>query len=248
MMVIVFSLFFGAVIGSFLNVVIDRVPQEQSLVTPPSHCPSCNTRIRRRDLIPIFSYLHLRGRCQSCGSRIPIRVLIVEIASAVTPPMILATQGVTPVAFFTVACALVLLVLSVIDLEHGIVPPIIVLPITVAAVPAVMLLPPAEWKSALLGAAVTTGLLLLPALLRAGAIGWGDVKLAPFLGLASGYPQAFLAILSAFIMGGIIATTLLALHIVGRKTPIPFVPFLAAGTLVAMLWGKPIVHWYSGIF
>ncbi|MBI2859623.1 MAG: prepilin peptidase [Chloroflexi bacterium] len=242
------AFFFGGSLGSFLNVVIDRVPSGKSLVRPPSHCDACGRTLRPLELVPVFSYVLLKGRCRTCAAKVPPRVLLVELACALGAVVTVYFYGVSGTAAFTYFSGLVLLALAVIDLEQGVVPHEIVLPATVAGLLAAVFFPPLGWKSALLGGGVAFAVFLLPAVLRPGGMGWGDVKLAPFLGIVTGFPGVLVMLFISFVLGGAGAVAVLLAGKGGRKTAMPFVPFLATGTMVALIWGRTLADWYKSLF
>lgn len=247
-LLVVFGFLFGISLGSFLNVVIDRVPQGKSLLAPPSHCDSCGARLSAFELIPVFSYLALRGRCRSCSARVPHRVLWVELIAGAGAAGAAAFYGLSSPGVMIYFSGVVLLTLSVIDIELGIVPDQIVLPATAIALVAAVIFPDVGWKSALLGGGISLGVLLLPALLRRGSMGGGDITLAPFLGIVSGYPAILVGLLSAFLLGGAAGAVILLTRKGNGKTPLPFVPFLSVGVLIGLVWGRTIVRWYVGQF
>jgi len=239
---------FGITLGSFLNVVVDRVPRGQSLLRPPSHCPSCGYSLRPIDLIPVFSYLALRGRCRRCHTAIPLRTLLVEIAAGAIPAAFVAAYGLNATAIFYSLATLSLGALALIDLEHGIVPNSLLLVLTPAALVAILVHPTISTGSHLIGAAAAFAVLLAIALLRRAGIGWGDVKLAPLLGLLTAFPYVIAALLLSFVIGGTFGALLLLSRRATTKTAVPFVPFLALGTFLAMVWGKPLLNWYFSFF
>lgn len=247
-LLIIFAGLIGVSLGSFLNVVIDRVPARKSLISPPSHCDSCGARLSRVDLIPVFSYIALKGRCRRCRARVPVRVLVVEVLSGAGAAAVVAAYGAGAEAALMYFAGLGLLSLTVIDIEQGIVPHEILLPLTLLGLAAAIVYPPLGWRSALVGGGVSFGVLLLPAVLRPGGIGWGDVKLAPFLGLVSGFPAIVVGLFSAFVLGGLSAVVFLLAGRGSRKAAVPFVPFLAAGTMVGLICGRALVRWYLGFF
>ncbi len=238
----------GACFGSFLNVVADRLPRSLSIVSPPSHCESCGRRLQAEDNIPIISYLHLKGRCRYCGASIPRRIFWVELGTAALFAFLFWKYGLSHQLPVMAVYGSIFIVLTVTDLEHGILPNKIVYPsIAVALAVATAAhflhlsgLP--DLKSAAIGGAVGFVFLLVPALISRG-MGWGDVKLAAFIGLATGFPLVLLALFLSIIAGGLVAAALLLLKIKGRKDAIPFGPFLALGTLVTLLWGDNILGW-----
>jgi leader peptidase (prepilin peptidase) / N-methyltransferase len=235
----------GAVFGSFLNVVAYRLPRRESLVRPASRCPSCGTQIRPYDNVPVLSWLWLRGRCRSCSARIPVRYPLVEAASAgLCVGAVLAGGGAAKVALHL---ALVLLVVPValIDLEHRIIPNKLTALGAVVALALGLALDPSGEPVRLIAAAAAGGALLLAALAYPGGMGMGDVKLAAVLGLYLGRdvaPAMLIALLAGVLVGALVIARKGASA--GRKTALPFGPFLALGAIVAVFAGEPLVNWY----
>ncbi len=253
----------GMVIASFLNVVIDRLPNKESLIFPPSHCPSCQHRLAVRDLVPVFSYLWLRGRCRYCQAPIPRRLLGMEIGLGALFPLLYWHYGLSVELGIVAYCCCLFIVLMVIDWEHGLILNKIVYPAMIAAVlisiflagsisvfmlgNSIILLPPGIAQAAI-GGAVGFGITLLVVLLSRGGMGWGDVKMAALIGLVIGFPLVFFTLIMAAILGGLVAVILLLLKKKKRKEAIPFGPALAIATIVTLIWGKGILIWWLGIF
>lgn len=238
----------GAVIGSFLNVVADRLPARESLVRPPSQCPSCHRRLRALELIPVMSFLALRGRCRTCRARIPRRVFAVELGTAVVFGLAAWRYGVNPRAVISSVYAALLIAFLVIDMEHGLIPNRLIVPALGVAALAV---PFSGWVDpvyTLLGGAVSFGLLLAIAVVASGGMGMGDVKLGAFLGVILGFPQIVPGLLVAFISGGAIAAGLLISGRLKRDDRIPFGPFMAAAGILFLLYGDPIEYWWLARF
>jgi leader peptidase (prepilin peptidase)/N-methyltransferase len=255
---IVIFILLGMVVASFLNVCCDRLPVGESIVYPPSHCPACRRRLRVKDLIPVFSYLWLRGRCRYCRAPIPRRLLWVEIGTGVLFGLTYWHYGLSlelPIALFYSSLFIVLLV---IDLEHRLILNKIVYPaMGVALLISILFsiphfLPQVEIVPGILGAAIGGGiglvLFFLVVLVSRGGMGWGDVKMAALIGLVTGFPLIFVALLLAVIAGGLVAGLLLALKIKRRREAIPFAPFLSLAAIVTLLWGSNILSWYLGLF
>lgn len=246
---------FGAAIGSFLNVCIDRLPEGQSIVTGRSHCDACKRQIRATDLIPVLSYVALRGRCRDCGARIPRRVVLVEAATGLSFAGLFLAYGTSVTFAILAAYAAILIIVFVIDLERGLILNRVVFPALILSLIVAAVAPPAWlgnlFPHSLLSAAAGAGsgflLLFLIALVARGGMGWGDVKFAAFMGAATGFPLVFVALFCGIIIGGIVAIALLASGKKGRKQAIPFGPFLALGTMAAMLWGPQMLSWYIGL-
>ncbi len=232
----------GLALGSFLNVVAARVPRRTSIVKPASACMECKTPIARRDNVPVLSWLLLRGRCRSCGTRISPLYPAVELATALlVAACVLAfgLSGQTVVAAFF--CG-VLVAVSAIDLTHRIIPNRIVLPSFVIVLVAQTLLEPSpQWALGALGA---SGFLFLAVLAYPAGMGMGDVKLALLMGAALG-KLVPVALMVGMISALVPAVILLARHgSKARKMGIPFGPFLALGSVVALFFGEPILDWY----
>jgi prepilin signal peptidase PulO-like enzyme (type II secretory pathway) len=243
---IVFFALLGMTIASFLNVCIDRLPENESLIFPASHCSSCNHRLSVKDLIPVFSYLWLRGRCRYCQASIPRRILWVEIGTGVLFAFLYWYYGLTAELAVTAFFSSLLIVIMVIDLERGLILNKLVYPGIVIALIVSIFLPPYIAKAAI-GGGIGFGIFILITLISRGGMGWGDVKLATLLGLITGFPLVFIALLLAIIFGGLVAIVLLLLKIRGRKEPIPFGPFLSLSIIVTMLWGNNILDWYLNL-
>jgi leader peptidase (prepilin peptidase)/N-methyltransferase len=252
----VFFVLLGMIVASFLNVCCDRLPVKQSLVYPPSHCPACSRRLAARDLIPVFSYLVLRGRCRYCKAPIPKRVLWVEIATAALFGLAFWQYGLSielPIVLFYISIFMVILVM---DLEHGLILNKIVYPALVIALllsifftiflPQVGLVPHIGWAA--VGGGIGFVVFLLIAIVSRGGMGFGDVKLAALVGLATGFPLVVVALIMGMILGGLAAVILLGFKIKKRREAMPFGPFLAVAAIVTLLWGNQILNWYLGIF
>jgi leader peptidase (prepilin peptidase)/N-methyltransferase len=243
----------GAILGSFLNVVIYRVPRRESIVRPGSACPACGTRLLARDNIPIVSFLLLRGRCRACSARISPRYPIVEAIAGGLPVLLLLRFG-FGVEFIVYLClSYVLLVLSFIDLDLRILPDRVTLPgLVVGLIVAPLLhLTPSFWSS-LIGALVGGGLLYVigilgELMLKKESMGGGDVKLAAMLGAFMGWQTTVLALFVAFFVGAVVGVAVIASKRTDWSRSIPFGPFIALGAVVSILWGEPLVTWYSSL-
>ncbi len=243
----------GLAIGSFLNVCCDRLPLRQSIISPPSHCSSCGQKLKIGDLVPLFSYLWLRGHCRYCGARIPLRLPLVEVGTALLFALLCWNYGLGPQLPMALIYACIFLVVLVIDLEHGLILDIVVYPAMVLAFIFSFFWPELGWPglgvlSALLGGAIGFALLLVPYLISRGGMGGGDVKLAGLIGLAIGFPYVLIALLMAIIAAGVLAIALIVSRRRTRKQTIPFGPFLAAAAMFTVVWGHPIADWVIGIF
>jgi len=236
---------FGMILGSFLNVCIDRIPRAESLAAGRSHCDSCGRSLSALELIPVISYLALRGRCRNCGARIPVRVPLVEIGTGLLFGLIWLRYPASPEALLIAAYGALLIVILVIDLERGRILNKLSYPAIGLALLAVPFTPGRDAAQLLIGGAAAFGLLLLIAWIYPAGMGMGDVKLAAFIGLTVGHPQVWLALFLAFVGGGLISGGLVLARVIGRRDPIAFGPFLAAGAMATLLYGEQILNWWS---
>jgi leader peptidase (prepilin peptidase)/N-methyltransferase len=233
---------FGLVIGSFLNVVIARLPERRSLWRPGSACPACGAAIAWYDNIPMLSFLALRGRCRACDVAISWRYPAVELLTAAA--FLGAWLAFGPTGRFVVASALLaaLIAITVIDLEHQIIPDVITLPGIVAGV--LIGMGTGAWLDSLIGVLVGGGVFFVIILVQPGGMGGGDMKLGGMLGAFLGWKVLLFSLFVAVTLGGALAIALLATGLRGRKDPIPFGPFLALGGATGLLWGEGVVTWY----
>ena len=245
----VIAFVFGAVLGSFLNVVIWRLPRGESLVSPPSRCPSCGAPVKPYDNIPILSWLLLRGRCRNCGARISARYPLVELLTAVLMALVPVFLGADEDVWIGFALVLILVPLTFIDLDHRILPNKITYPAVVVAIVLVAIFETGDLPEHLIAGAAAFAFLFAAAWFYPKGMGVGDVKLAGVMGLFLGRNVAP-ALLVAFLLGTIVGIGVMARKGVaaGRKTAIPFGPFLAAGALVGLYVGDEIVDWYLDSF
>jgi leader peptidase (prepilin peptidase)/N-methyltransferase len=240
---------FGAVIGSFLNVCIYRLPAGESLVRPGSRCPQCKAPIAWHDNVPILSYLWLRGRCRSCRARIAWRYPLVEALNAAGYGFIAWRFGATVTAFVYVLLFSALIVVSFIDLDHMIIPNAITYPGMVLGLISGMMILPRWWESIsgfLLGGGYLYFMVVIsPYLFKKEGMGEGDVKLLAMIGAIVGWKLVIVIIILAASLGSIVGLTLIAMRKLGRHQPIPFGPYLCVGAVVAMLYGTEILAWYG---
>jgi len=244
---------FGAVIGSFLNVCIYRIPAGQSIVSPPSSCPDCGRRIRWYENIPILSYLFLLGRCAGCKKPISIRYPLVEALNGLLFVLIFYSFGfswATPVYSLFVS---MLVVITFIDLDHQIIPDMISLPGIGIGFACSFLIPWVGWLDSLLGIVLGGGLLLLIAmgyeyLAKREGMGGGDIKLLAMLGAFMGWKAIFPIVFIASLVGTLIGVPVMLLGKKDTKLALPFGPFLSFAAIIYLLWGVVIVTWYLNLF
>jgi leader peptidase (prepilin peptidase)/N-methyltransferase len=269
MEIIYYLLFFilGAVVGSFLNVVIDRLPDNQSLISPASHCPQCQTKLAVKDLIPIVSYIWLRAECRYCGAHIPIRILMVELFTGLLFILLFWRYGIALQLLIIAIYGCVFIVITVIDLEYGIIPNSITYPFMIIAIVVTTFMGSgitsnilsidyyglryslpfvANLIDSISGGLLAFIFLLLIAIISRGGMGMGDVKLAALIGFMTGFPMVIISLFLGIISGGIVAVILLLLRRKTRKDTVPFGPFLCLGALIALLFGSNILGWYLG--
>ena len=243
------ALIAGLAVGSFLNVVIHRLPRGESIVSPRSRCPGCGRQIRGLDNIPVVSWLVLRGRCRQCGHPISPRYPLVELATGVLfAAVVLAKDDAVDIALgLLLVTALVPIVL--IDLEHRLIPNKITLPAAIAGLVAIVALDLDFLPEALIAAAAAGGFFFLAAVLYPRGMGMSDVKLAGLLGLYLGRavgPALFAALILGVLVGALVIARKGAAA--GRKTAVPFGPFLAIGGLLGFFFGEELANDYLDRF
>ena len=242
----IFVFLFGIAAGSFLNVCILRIPKKENIVSVPSHCMSCNRRLKWYELVPVFSWLILRGRCRTCGSPVSPQYPLIEAGNGLLWVLICIFYGFTPDALFCCLLTSALLALAVIDGRTGEIPPGI--NIFILALGLVRLVFHLDgWLEYVIGF-FAVGLPLLLILLISGGrgIGGGDVKLMAVCGLFLGWKLVLLAFFAGCILGSIIH--LLRMHVSGAGKVLALGPYLAAGVFLSMLWGEQLLFWYLGKF
>lgn len=244
MLIVVFCL--GLIIGSFLHVCVVRLPKGKSVVYPPSACPDCRINLRPLDLMPLLSFLLLKGKCRYCSNPINLRYPIIELLTGflfATTTYKLDYSIVTIQALLLISA---LIVISFIDLDHYIIPDkmLIFLLITwIAFLPFTAV----DYLNSFAGLAAAGGLFLMITLVSKGGLGMGDSKLAAVLGLYLGWPNALLAMFLACFLAGIVGIFLILLKIKSPKDIIPFAPFMALAAFITLLWGDQILHWYTSL-
>ena len=241
---------FGLLIGSFLNVVAPRLPARQSLAMPASHCPSCETPIKPYDNIPVLSWLLLRGRCRSCSEPIAARYPLVEAGTALLFAAVVAVhQADTAALVMGLVLVAFLVPIALIDLDHRIIPNRLTLPAAILAVVLGTALDPGGQVERLIAGAAAGGLLAAPALLRPTKMGLGDAKLVAVMGLYLG-SAVVPALFIAFIVGTLVGVGIIIRvgMVQGRKTAVPFGPFLALGAVIGVLAGNELMSAYLGTF
>lgn len=235
----------GLALGSFFTMVAWRWPREESLVHPRSHCTGCQRTLGPWELVPVVSWLVQRGRCRGCGGSVSARYPLIELATAGLAALAVWTFGPTLEGFAAAVLAMCMVPVVAIDLQHKLIPDVIVLPATVAALALVIAADPGRWWQPLVAALGAAGFLFLLWLVYPGGMGLGDVKLALLMGAVLGV-AVIPALGIAFLAGAGLGVVMLLRHgSAARKMAVPFGPFLAVGALVALWWGPAMVGWYA---
>jgi leader peptidase (prepilin peptidase)/N-methyltransferase len=250
---VVYAALVGLIVGSYLNVVIHRLPNEQSTVTPRSRCPRCGAPIRARDNLPLVSWLLLRGRCRDCGAPISFRYPLVEAITAVLFACAVWRFGPTTSAIVAAVFSAMLVALAGIDLEHFLLPDRITLPGIALGLFVQPFVEWGSWLSALRGALVGAGVLLAISGLwklwkNVDGMGLGDVKMLAMIGAFLGLAGVLVTLVAASFAGAAVGVALLARGAIGMQGRLPFGFFLALGGLVALFAGEPLARSYLGLF
>jgi leader peptidase (prepilin peptidase)/N-methyltransferase len=238
----------GLCVGSFLNVVIARVPEGRSVVSPRSSCPRCGAEIPWYDNVPLISYAMLRARCRHCGEPISIRYPIVELVTGLLFALAGWHFGLGADLLAAVSLLATLVAITAIDLDRQLIPDVLSLPGIAAGLLLSTVSGRPGWLDSLLGTLLGGGIFFLIIVASRGGLGGGDMKLGAMLGAFLGWKLVLVAILLAVLAGGAVAIMLLAMRRRGRKDAVPFGPFLALGGAVSLFWGRPLLDWYLGVF
>lgn len=237
----------GLIIGSFLNVCICRIPQKQSIAFPPSHCMSCGHKLNVIDLFPVFSYIFLKGKCRYCSEKISIQYPTVELLNCLLYLVGLYKFGINLEFVFFVLLSSLLIVLSLIDIKHMILPNILVLIVFILSI-LYMIFIKKTYMDSLWGFLIGGGFFLLLMLVTLGNMGGGDIKLMAALGVWLGLQGTVLTIAFAFIVGAVVSVILMITKKADRKSMLPFGPFICLGSLFAMTYGSLLIDWYFSFF
>jgi len=248
----------GVVIGSFLNVCIYRIPKEENIAYPPSHCGSCGKRLNVFDLVPVFSWLFLKGKCRYCSSIISPRYAVVELLTGLTFALLFNTYGLSVDFFASAFLMSILIAVFFIDLDHKIIPDGLVLTGLIAGVFIIIynaifpmqIYGTGRWWDPILGIIAGSGTLMIIGIVGMmvyktdEAMGGGDIKIFAPIGIFLGWKMTFVALLISVVLAGIISFILIVLKVKDRKSTIPFGPFIVMGTLITYLYGWDILNLY----
>jgi leader peptidase (prepilin peptidase)/N-methyltransferase len=244
-MAILLTALSGLIAGSFLNVVAYRLPRGESIVSPGSRCPECGAPVKPYDNVPVLAWLLLGGRCRACREPISLRYPLVEALTAVLAVSVWLVKHSAADIVLGLALVATLVPVAIIDFDKGIIPNRITLPAAIGAVVIGLVLAPARVPGQLIAGAAAAGFLLVFVLAYPRGMGMGDVKLAGVLGLYLGASVAVALLVG--VLAGVLAGALVMARVgvaKGRKTAVPFGPFLALGGVVALFVGPQVVHWY----
>lgn len=243
---------FGLIVGSYLNVVIYRLPLGLSTVYPRSRCPGCGSLIRARDNVPVFSFLLLRGRCRHCGTAISWRYPLVEAATGALFLACLLRYGLAPQTLVAITFACLMLVLALIDYDHMLLPDRITLPGIAVGLATQLVAPLAGLVPAAIGALLGAGILLAVwglwwVVRREEGMGLGDVKMLALVGAFLGWQGVLVTLFCGALSGSVVGLALMRRGSVDMRSKLPFGVFLALGGLVALFFGDALVAWYAGL-
>lgn len=250
MTIIYLFLFFiyGLVFGSFFNVVGLRVPKGESIVRPPSHCTVCNRNLTVKDLVPVFSYVFLKGKCRGCGTKIHWVYPVMELATGLLFAFAYYQLGFTLELVVALLFISLLVIITVSDIAYMLIPDKILLFFLIPLIVLRVFEPLSPWWDSIVGAVVGFGVLFLIAILSKGGMGGGDIKLFFVIGLVLGWVPTLLTLFLASIIGTVIGVISLKRTKQGRKTPIPFGPSIAIAAIIAYFYGESLVDWYVNLF
>jgi leader peptidase (prepilin peptidase)/N-methyltransferase len=241
----------GLIVGSFSNVCIYRIPRNESIVYPASHCPKCRTTIKLIDNIPLLSYVILKGRCRNCKSKISIQYPIVELLTGLIYLIIYLTYGLSVQTLIYIILSSALIIIAFIDLNEQIVPDVISLPGIVIGFILSFFVPYISFINSALGVPVGGGIILIigvagSVIFKKEAMGGGDVKLAAMIGAFLGWRYVIISLFLGFFLGAVAGIVLILSKIKSREDVVPFGPFIVLGSFITLLWGEQIISWYIG--
>ena len=251
---IILIFIYGLLIGSFLNVVIYRIPREENIAWPGSHCPGCGHGLKWYDNIPLLSYLLLKGRCRYCKEEISLQYPLVEALNGIIYVLLYIFFYQVKLDFvFLALISSTLLAILVIDLKEQLIPDVLVVIVLISSIIHKALLHflegiPFPLTDSLLGLIIAGGLFLLIVFVSRGGMGGGDVTLIGALGFVLGVRGILMVIFLSFVLGSVISIFLLAARIKSRKDPIPFGPFIVISFYITLFFGDNILNWYTGLF
>ena len=241
----------GLIVGSFSNVCIYRIPRNESIIYPASHCPKCHSNILPKDNIPLLSYILLKGRCRNCKTKISIQYPMVEFLSGLIYLIIYLVYGLSVQTLIYILLSSALIIIAFIDLNQQIVPDVISLPGIVIGFILSFFVSYISFINSALGIVVGGGIILIIGLagsliFKKEAMGGGDVKLAAMIGAFLGWRCIIISLFLGFFLGALTGIILIMTKIKKREDAIPFGPFIVLGSFITLLWGEKILSWYLG--
>lgn len=243
----IFAGIFGLVFGSFYNVVGLRVPKKESIVTPPSHCVNCNRRLHALELIPVFSYLFLRGKCRTCGVKVSPIYAFTELVTGILFAFAMWKLGLTWELAVALLFISLLVIINVSDIAYMLIPDKILLFFLPLLIVGRILSPLEPWWDSIVGAALGFSLLLLIAIISKGGMGGGDIKLFLLIGLVLGTFNTLLTLFLASVIGMFVGGIVLWVRRQGRKTPVPFGPSIAIAAIIVYFYGDQLIDLYLNL-
>jgi len=241
----------GLIVGSFSNVCIYRIPRNESIIYPASHCPKCCSKIKPFDNIPLFSFILLKGRCRHCKSKISIQYPMVELLTGLIYLIIYLIYGFSVQTLIYIILSSALIIIAFIDLNEQIVPDVISLPGIVIGFILSFFVFYISFINSALGVVVGGGIILIIGLagsviFKKEAMGGGDVKLAAMIGAFLGWRYIIISLFLGFFLGALAGIFLIMAKIKSREDAVPFGPFIVLGSFITLLWGEKIISWYIG--
>jgi len=241
----------GLIVGSFSNVCIHRIPRNESIIYPASHCPKCRSKIKPVDNIPLLSYILLKGRCRNCKSKISIQYPIVELITGLIYLIIYLTYGLGVQTLIYIILSSALMIIAFIDLNQQIVPDVISLPGIIIGFILSFFVPYISFINSALGVVIGGGIILVIGLagsviFKKEAMGGGDVKLAAMIGAFLGWRYIIISLFLGFFLGALVGIILILSKIKSREDTVPFGPFIVLGSFITLLWGEKIISCYIG--
>lgn len=241
----------GLIVGSFSNVCIYRIPRNESIIYPASHCPNCHTDILAKDNIPLLSYILLKSRCRNCGSRISIQYPVVEFLTGLVYVIIYQIYGLSVQSLICIILSSALIIIAFIDLNEQIIPDVISLPGIIIGLALSFFVPYLSFINSALGVVVGGGTILIiglagSSIFKKEAMGGGDIKLAAMIGAFLGWRYIIISLFLGFFLGALTGIFLVLSKIKNREDMVPFGTFIVLGSVITLLWGEKIITWYLG--
>lgn len=243
-----FVFVFGLLVGSFLNICIYRMPKKESIVFGRSHCTTCSVEIKNHDLIPVFSYLILGGKCRNCKSKISIKYLVVELLNAFLYLLTFIFFKFSADFFIYAVLMSILIIISLIDYEIKIIPNILILFILFIGILSIFFSPQLFWYERIIGFFAASLPFLLASIISRGGMGGGDIKLMAVCGLILGWKLILISLFIGCILGTIYGFIARKKNGSFLKASIPFGPFLSTAMVISIFFGNPLILWYTSSF